>query len=284
MIFSASRIGTWMDCPLRAHYRYDLKWPTEDNAAAFFGTSMHEALSVFYNGAGDYDAAVAKFKRAWSQQPKGLRYFKMTSYDNYRKRGLEMLAKVRDMHRFSTYNFIGSEVPFRVPFGNHELTGIVDLIGTERSGTGAELIKVTDFKTNTKDPSRAALALNQQFCVYLWAVTQREFWVGVEGNPDFPGVPNGEWLWETVAKMVPARGVWFSLNNAREIDVGPRTDVDFTRLHRVCDEIAKAIEADIHVPKIGEACTFCDYVEPCAFDVQVSIAAHGDPDDRHRWI
>lgn len=127
--------------------------------------------------------------------------------------------------------------------------------------------------------------------VYMYAVGCKEFWVGMPdpSNPDvlegeeppFPGLPDGEALWER-CKDMPAVAIWYHLRKQKEMDAGPRDQHDFMRLYRVCDEIRKASEAEIFVPKIGEACGLCDYVRECEYEIPVELTIN--PDDPLRWV
>lgn len=62
--FSASRIKTWMDCSLQAHFHYDEKLPDQANAKGVFGTCIHAALDL-YNKTGNLEAAIDLFKDLW---------------------------------------------------------------------------------------------------------------------------------------------------------------------------------------------------------------------------
>ena len=284
MRFSASRLKLWMSCPLAAHYRYDEGLPTYPNGKTVFGTVMHSAMEL-YNNTGDYDAAVALFKKLWANPPVEPAWWpRSTSYKSLRIKGLEILEAMKTHYRFNDRVVMGTEVPFLVPFGDHELTGFIDLLETRRSGTGRELLTVVDYKTAAKPPSAAELALDPQMTVYLYAISQREFWVGAKNNPDFPGLENGEWLWETIGRDMPKRAIWFGLWNGKEHDAGPRTETDFGRLYRVCEQIERAIEHEIFVPKIGTHCQVCDFAEPCAMEIPVAIRNLEDEDDDERWI
>lgn len=287
MRFSASRMKLWQDCALAAHYRYDQKLPTRVSAKLAFGSIIHLALK-YLNDTNDYPGAVKRFKEMWSNPDSvGLRpdwWPRQWSYATLMAKGIDILEHVNELHRWQDRVILGAELPFLVKLGDHELTGYIDLLEIERSGTGHEVLKVVDYKTATRDPSRAVLALDLQFTSYLYAVNQKEFWTGVPGNPDYPGLENGEWLWETVGKMMTKRAIWYGLWNQKQIDAGPRTKQDFERMYRLCTEIAKAEAADIHVPHVGDACTFCDYSEQCCMEIPVAIAALDDPDDPGRWL
>lgn len=284
MRFSASRLRLWMTCPLAAHYRYDEGLPSRPNGKTVFGTVMHSALEYF-NNTGDWDGAVERFKKDWKNPPIEPEWWpRSTSYASLRAKGLEIFNFVKVHYRFQDRVVLGTEIPFLVPFGDHELTGFIDLLETRRSGTGAELLTAVDYKTSAKVPTASERALDIQFTVYVWAVSQRDFWVGAKSNPDFPGIENGEWLWETIGRDMPKRAVWFGLWTGKELDAGPRTDEDFGRLYRLCEEIERAIAADVHVPKIGTDCGICDFVEPCSMEIPVALHRVDDPDDDERWI
>jgi hypothetical protein len=139
---------------------------------------------------------------------------------------------------------LATEHPFLVPFGEHELTGYVDLLEVRRSGKGRDLLRVVDYKTASRRPNMAELALDVQFTTYMWAVEQREFWFGATNpdgtpNPDFPPVVNPDWSWEMYHDL-SRRAIWMHLWDFKEIDAGPRVDSDFLRLYRVCQEVEKA--------------------------------------------
>lgn len=286
MRFSSSRLKLWMNCPLAAHYRYDQNLPGRQNAAASFGTVFHDAARVYFTSMGNLDLAKKTFLRNWADParlgvapdiwPRG------TSFAQYRQRGVDSLKAMHESFKWNTFHLIGCEIPFLVPFGDHELTGYIDLLGTQRSGTGQEVLKVIDFKTNSREPSRAELALDVQFTVYVLATSVQEFWTGMPHEPEFPGIENGEWLWHTLADL-PRRAIWYQVATHREIDAGPRTDTDFGRLYRVCDEIQRAVDQQVFVPKISDSCTYCDFQGPCVMDIPVSLNALADKNDPNRW-
>lgn len=281
MRFSASRVKSWSNCPLAAHYKYDEGLPQRTNAKALFGKAMHAAAEHF-NLTGDLAGAKKLFLREWGRADPDY-WPKFTSYAGLKSKGVEILDAMEAHYRFQDRRVIGTEIGFVVPFGDHELHGYIDLLETQRSGTGKEILKVVDYKTNSRDPTKTDLALDVQFTAYAYAVSQKEFWTGMPGEPEFQGVPNGEWLWSTL-QGVPTRCIWFSLWNGKQLDAGPRTDVDFGRLYRVCTEIQRASDSQVFVPKIGEACTYCDFVDHCSMEIPVSIAALNNTDDPTRWV
>lgn len=287
MRFSASRLKAHMACSLRAKYRYEDKLPSRQNAKASFGTVIHQAIAHFYESRGDHSGAVHMFRDLWAHPEKaGVEpdyWPKNTSFGSLMVKGVEMLDALNEKVKWNDITLIGTEIPFLVPFGEHELTGFVDLLTIEKSGTGKELLLITDHKTAGKAPSIAELALDIQFTTYAFASRQKEFWVGAD-DPAFPGLPNGEWLWSTVGSMMERRCIWNHLMNGRQIDAGPRVTADYERMYRLCNEIEYALKLGVAVPTIGDSCNFCDFKEACQLEIPVSIGRLEDKDDDTRWV
>lgn len=288
MIFSASRLKAWMECQLAAKYRYEDNLPRRQNAKAVFGTIIHVCLQYYYESRGDWDGSDKMFRRIWADPAKNgypIDYWpKYTSFGSLMGKGRDILRYVHETHRWQDFTVLGTEIPFLVPMGDHELTGYIDLLGIEKSGTGTELLKIIDYKTNSKNPTYAQLGLDVQLTVYDYAVGQREFWTGIDGDPRYPGVDNGEWLWSTVGSTMKRRCIWWGVWTGKQIDAGPRTERDYQRVYRVMTEIQKSINAGVAVPKIGEACEWCDFRDPCALEIPVAIKQVTDQSDPNRWI
>lgn len=277
MRFSASRIKQWMTCPLQAHFHYDLHVPVERiNAKATFGTIIHTALE-HYNNHRDPVAAEKIFIDLWHNPEKvGAPVSQMwwprgNNFGNLKERGVNIIRDFHERCEWDKRTVIATEHPFLVPFGEHELTGYVDLLEVRQSGKGKNLLRVVDYKTAARQPNMGELALDVQFTIYLYASTCPEFWFGrtlEDGtpDPDYPPIPNAEWM-HSMYDDLDRRSIWYHLWTQKEIDAGPRDDSDFMRLYRVVCEIAKASEAGIHVPKLGENCTLCDYRDPCGVEI-----------------
>lgn len=281
--FSASRVGQWMKCPLQAYYHYELNLERGQNAAASFGSALHAGL-YHYNTTGSLDEAMAVFLDWWDHPEKhGIEptyWPRDTSYMEYRKLGISVMNEFDASMKWDTRTVLGAEIKFCVPFGEFELTGSVDLLEVRKSGTGRKLLRTLDWKSGSKQPTKAELALDVQFTCYDYAASCPEFWLG-NGTPEFPGLPDGAELMGQYFDL-PRRSIWYHLRGQKEIDAGARTAADHMRLYRVCHEIAKAIRADVHVPKIGDSCRQCDYTEHCYLDIPVDLDEA--PDDPDRWV
>lgn len=264
MRVSASRLSTWMTCPMMAKFRYIDRLPSKQSAKASFGTVVHAALD-HYNRHHNVDTAVSMFKDYWAHPEKlGVEpeyWPRYTTYGSLMAQGIDLLREYDAKLKWEDREVIATEHPFLVPFGKHEIVGYIDLLEVKKSKKGVETLRIVDYKTNAKAPYLNALKVNVQFTAYVYASLQREFWVG--NGPDFPGFSNGEELYERFIDT-PRRGIWFQLLQNKELDAGPRDDADFLRMYRVCHEIERAIEHEVFVPNIsGDSCTFCDFTEPC---------------------
>lgn len=268
MRFSASRLKTWQACQLQARFKYvDMLPPGPQNAKASFGVCIHDSLAL-YNTTGNIGLAIERFRHNWINPERlGVTpqvWPKMTSFGSLMARGITALENYHAVARWDDRRVLATEHEFTVPFGEHELHGFVDLIDVRKSGKGKELLRITDYKTNSKRPNMAELALDIQFTVYDYASRQREFWT----------MNNGAKLYEEF-KDKARRDIWFHLWDGVELDAGDRDQKDFERLYQLCVAIQKAHDAEVFVPRIGDACLFCPYTEPCGLTVptQQDLAA-----------
>lgn len=265
MRFSASRLTTWMHCPLQAKFKYIDRLPEQQNAKASFGTCIHHALEQ-YNHTADLELAKATFRDVWEHPEKlGVApdyWPKFTTYSSLLSRGLQILDEYHEKQKWDSRDVLATEHRFLVPMGEHEITGVVDLLEIRKSGRGKDLLRIVDYKSSSRKPTLAELALNVQFSMYDYASREPEFWVG--NGPDFPGIPNGEWMYETLADL-PRRNIWYHLWGNAEIDAGSREPEDFMRMYRAFQQIERAIDNEVFVPDIsGASCTVCAYAgDPC---------------------
>jgi RecB family exonuclease len=194
------------------------------------------------------------------------------SYNDLRQRGIEDLRRYADDNKWAQREILATEHKFEVPFGDHELSGIVDVLEIHGKGARKEL-RVVDYKTSSRLPTFEQLRFNCQFSIYMLATEQPEFWVNI---------PNGEKLFEDLVG-VPRRGIWYSLWHHKARDVGPRHDEDYMRLYRVMQEIEKAVEADVYVPNISaDGCMFCPYTRLCAVTIPIADEIEARRDARFR--
>lgn len=265
MKVNVSLLKRWMGCPLQARFEEIENRPRIQNAKASFGTCIHDALELF-NHTGDLDRALQRFFTTWAN-PELLNvtpdtWPRNTTYGSLRQKGEEILRGYADKLRWEKREVIATEHKFHVPFGEHSLSGVVDLLEVKKSSRGKETLRVIDYKTNAKKPTINTLKLDIQFTAYVYASLQPEFWVG-SGESKYPGLPDGEALYERFLDT-PRKAIWFQLWDNKEVSVGDRDDDDFMRLYRCVVEVANAIEKDVYIPNIsGDTCVWCDFTDIC---------------------
>lgn len=280
MRVSASKLKTWISCPLQARFRYiDRIHKEGTNAYAAFGSCVHHALEN-YNTYGNVTDAVDVFCDVWDNPakidsaieawPPGI------NYSGALQRGKNMIRGYHEKQQWETRTVLAAEHKFLVPFGSYEMQGVVDLVELKQSGKGQRTVRVIDFKTSRKAPSRDTLRLDVQFTAYDYAARQKEFWVG--NGKEFPALDNGEYWWEML-KDLPTRTFWYHLEGQKDIDAGARDEQDYMRLYRVCQMMERAEQHNVFVPNIsGESCTYCPYTKECGLPV---AEFDNDPDE---WV
>jgi len=272
MKFNASMLKTWMTCPLQARFKEIEKRDSLQNAKSSFGTCIHEALEL-YNKTGDYEAARKRFDYTW-QNPDVLGVYpdywpRFTDFAGLRKKGFEILEKYHSNQQWEKREVIATEHKFCVPIGDHTISGVVDLLEVKKTKGGKPALRIVDYKTNTKQPTKEALFMDIQFTIYVYASLQPEFWLGFEDDPKYPPLPNGEELYRRFDGM-QRKAVWYHLWTNKEILVGDRDDEDFMRLYRCLISVAEAIEKEVYVPNIsGDSCTYCSFTDLCKVTLPV---------------
>jgi RecB family exonuclease len=247
-----------MDCSLQAKFGYIDKIPQSSGSAAVYGSAVHEAIDSYHKGK-TLDEAVEVFRNYMNSNEPDY-WNRMTSFTSYMDQGPKMIADYIDQRKWSTTDVVASEFRFMVPFGEHQISGIVDILELSHDHS---LMKIVDLKTG-KRPIMDALHLNIQFTIYEWASHQKEFWCGHPDEPEkYAGFENGEELYEHY-KSIERKAYWYDLKKQEEIYVGPRSMKDYARLYRVCEQVARAVEHEVFVPAINEnTCVWCPYQDIC---------------------
>jgi RecB family exonuclease len=266
--FNASMLKNWSQCALQGHLRMITPGRSPQHASATFGTCMHNALEL-YNETGDIDTAINLFELLW-EHPELIDvepeiWPQRTTWPGLRKTGIEALRNYADNNLWNETVVVAQEHKFCVPIGEHLISGVVDLLRFGLDPKGRPTLDVVDYKTNSRKPTKLELLLDVQFTTYLYASTQPEFWLGYEPEIEkYAPMEDGEKLYNKYMG-VQRRASWYHLRTGQEIDAGPRDEVDYGRLYRLCCEVAKAEELEVYVPTLnGENCTFCPFKSECA--------------------
>lgn len=258
MKFSTSMIKEFGTCALRGKFRYIDGLPDQTGSSAVFGSAVHAGLEAFHLGADLAEAQRVFLDYLDNNEPDY--WNRRTTYTGFKSKGLQMIEDYVSARRWSESTILAAEMRFMVDMGEHQLSGIVDYLEVPDD---MSYLKIGDLKSGKK-PNMDNLHLDLQFSVYDWASRQPEFWMGYKGQEDkYPGLPNGEELYE-IFKDVPRKLVWYDLRGNREIDVGERTERDYGRLYRCCEQIARAVEYEVFIPTVnGDNCTWCSYQDVC---------------------
>lgn len=280
MRLSASRLQTWMDCSLKARFKYLDKLPDVDTAHAAFGVCVHHGLEIYDNTL-DVERAVAAFLETWAEPERlgrSIEYWPpRTTYGGLRKTGEKCIRDYHERCQWKERTVLATEHKFCVPLGRHTLIGYVDLLQVTEARKG-KVLEFRDHKTASKVPTLGAHRVNIQGTVYWYATTRPEFWLGYGPNiTEYPPMENGEFYWEMYGDM-PRQGIWHYVRSGKEVDIGPRGQDDFLRMYRVANEIERALEHGVFVPNLsGTSCELCPYGEPCG--LPISDVRNYDPTD-----
>ncbi|MCR4263208.1 MAG: ATP-dependent helicase, partial [Candidatus Roizmanbacteria bacterium] len=167
---SYSQIETFKFCPMHYKARYILKLPTPTYAAATYGTTMHQALRLFYERRMQGENMVLKglielFESIWNpigfetkqheQKLKALGKKQLTAF--YTKHvSLKLLPEM-------------VEKPFIFPVKNNlKFGGVIDRLDRLPDGR----IEIIDYKTSAKVPTQKEVDKNLQLTLYALAATE----------------------------------------------------------------------------------------------------------------
>ncbi len=194
--FSFSALKAFENCPLQYKYQYYLKLPCPGSPYFSFGQTMHKVFELYLK---DY-----KLRKGQSQQElfakvsnkAELGSFKMLEElyeknwigewykdkkqsEDYRKRGRELLKNFYENQQKNLPNPKYLEKSFFLPLGEYKFTGKIDRADADAEGN----LKIIDYKTSEKIPSKNDKDGLDQLHVYQWAaqelgdkVTEMTYW------------------------------------------------------------------------------------------------------------
>jgi hypothetical protein len=215
------------------------------------GSVWHFAADVYETYGHDIDLAKRTFIKYWGNpQLLGLQidfWHNRTDFNGLKRRGLDMLDRYHELQPWTGGKLIGTEVTFRVPIGEHMLTGTIDKLWVR---LGAKKIEVIDFKTGSYVPEK--LRYNIQFTAYCYATTTPEFWAQIPGHED------GFERYQRFQRQ----GWWYHARNNKMFNAGYREESAYKRLLLAINEMDKALKAEVYpLDYSGESCGYCPYVD-----------------------
>jgi len=178
---SYSQIETFKFCPMHYKARYILKLPVPTYAAANFGTSMHQALRLFYERRmqgekTDLKGLLDVYESIWN--PVG---FESKQHEQQMKAlGKKQLKAFYEKHFDLKQLPEMVEKPFIFPIKNGlKFGGVIDRLDHLSDGH----IEIIDYKTSSKVPTQKDVDKNLQLTLYALAATEVPE-IGKNLNPD----------------------------------------------------------------------------------------------------
>jgi len=279
---SASFLKTWSSCPQKGYFRY-VEGIADDESSGkqVFGTVMHLVLEEARELT-TFKQAIQLFDYYWDDP--GLIGEKIDywhqghSREGLRKKAhksLEMIWEMKSITDSTTRDILAREHRFLVPMGGYTLTGVVDLVEL----APGKKIKIVDYKSASRKPTKAELAFDIQFTTYDYASWSPFFWLGnPEDYDQFPPITDDkEWV-DEVTTMYKRQLIWFHLMTGQEVGMEERGEKDYARLYYLIQQIDKAVQNESQVPDISaDTCRYCAYTDICpatkGFDEELEDAA-----------
>ncbi len=254
-----SDLQMWQYCPLSWKFAKLDELPREQNSALTFGTILHDVV-LWLETTRDVESAVARFQELWEDPAKldpGLvieSWIKGHSYPKLHDDGVRIIRNWWGIIQWEADVVLAREHHFIVPFGDHELEGTLDkLVLRYDPKTDEDIVVISDYKTNAKQPTYNYLHHHLQFTMYAKASTSPEFWT----------MEHGESYYERT-KNLRRFGEWVHLRGPARMNAGERTELHYQRLKYAIDAFAASVALRIFVPNItGESCAWCSFRKVC---------------------
>jgi len=235
---SYSQIETYLTCPLQYKYRYLIKIPVPQSAAASFGSSMHLALQKFYERFQKGEQLTEEILlRILDQVWIPLGYGTKNYEEKMKAKGYEMLSTFFSKTFDAKTKVSDLEKLFRI-----KLTPVLKLGGKidRVDSLAGNKIEIIDYKTG-KVPSENEIKKNLQMTVYALAAADL-------------GIYNRKPEQVVLSFYFLATGDKISSSRTAEDLKGAREKII---------AVAREIESSQFNAKTGPWCTFCDFKMIC---------------------
>ncbi len=236
--FSYSQLESFKTCPLQYKYQYILKVPTQVNAAASFGDTIHRTLQKFYeefmlDKTVNLDRMITIFNGLWS--PIG--YSSQSHEKKMKKEGAMMLKKYFEILHNPNVSVMGLEKLFKIRLNfDTFLTGKIDRVDNTSNG-GIEII---DYKTGKK-PDEKELQKSLQLSIYALAAMDK-------------GLYHQELEKVTLT--------FYYLQDVSKISM-QRTPQDIARVKEEVERTISEIRTNEFKAKVGPWCNYCAFRMIC---------------------
>ncbi|MEK7070961.1 MAG: 3'-5' exonuclease, partial [Patescibacteria group bacterium] len=237
-VISFSQIQTYELCPLRYKYQYALRIPAAPNAAASFGSTIHNALERYYDEfRKDKSVGLERLLQLYQANWIPIGYTSKPHEKKMKLEGIEMLTRFYKTFHDKRTSVLDLERPFKIKIASDVfITGKIDRVD-EGSKKGIEII---DYKTGKK-PSLKELEKSLQLSIYLLAATDKG-------------------LYKKPAHKITL--TFYYLQDSEKVSMKkPPEDLQKTK-GKIYDVVEK-IKAKRFEARVGPWCNFCSYKIIC---------------------
>ncbi len=179
VLYSHSRISTFLNCPYRFKLKYieKIRPEIEQSVEAFLGSTVHETMEKLYRDMKFQKIATLKelisyFRDQWEKNwsPSILIVRKDYKPENYMKMGEKFITDYYNTHKpFDQTKTVGLEQRIVIDLnrnGKYKLQGYIDRLALTDDGT----YEIHDYKTNSSLPLKEYLEEDRQLALYALAV------------------------------------------------------------------------------------------------------------------
>ncbi len=236
--FSYTQLESFKTCPLQYKYQFILKVPTQVNAAASFGDTIHRTLQQFYqefiyDRSIGLDRIVSIYNTLWT--PIG---FQSQAHEKkMKKEGEDLLTNYLQTLHNAHISILGLEKLFKIRVNRDIfLTGKIDRVDNTADG-GIEII---DYKTGRK-PDDKTLEKSLQLSIYALAAMDK-------------GLYHRELEKVTLT--------FYYLNDMSKVSM-QRSPEDIAKVKEEVENTVAEIRKNEFKPKVGPWCNYCSFRMIC---------------------
>ncbi len=183
--FSFSQISQFIQCPLDYKYRYYLRLPMPGNHHLSFGSTIHAVLQKYlenfqqqlevqqqdlFTKKVTYELPPEKllyelYQKEWLDDW----YLNKTQKEEYRSRGKDILKSFFEASKKEIPKPVLIEQPFTLKLGSNNQYQFNGKIDRADFDSNTEALKIIDYKTSEKVPSKTDSSDLDQLRIYQWA-------------------------------------------------------------------------------------------------------------------
>lgn len=234
---SYSQISQFQKCPLSYYFRYIEKIPTKPSPHLSFGSSIHEALSQFYEKHDGqfppFDLLESLLEKNWISEG----YASIEEELFWKENALKALKNFYEREEISRKKPLEVEQWFEIPFEDFKLVGKIDRI--DRTDNGR--LHILDYKTGEKVQSEEQVKKDLQLAIYHYAC-RHEY----QEEPEKVSL-----YFLSQDKIITVQLSDIEIRNA------------VNNIYETYERISEAIKRNHFPPNVGRFCGYCDFQENC---------------------